>query len=132
MRISDWSSDVFSSDLLPLPARRCCATILAGAAKRMVGLAGTEAQWSRHILTHSLDGRDGRRTRRLPSMPSPAMDSPVSAAAMQTRRIAGFPCRPLLLPDLVCGDALRIGWPCGHRRRRQGSDEHTYVLQSLM
>src|SRR3546814_10349515 len=102
MRISDWSSDVFSSDLLPLPARRCCATILAGAAKRMVGLAGTEAQWSRHILTHSLDGRDGRRTRRLPSMPSPAMDSPVSAAAMQTRRIAGR------------------------------SEEHTSELQSLM
>src|SRR3546814_2114180 len=125
MRISDWSSDVCSSDLAPchrpVPVRRPVGLQrlhrqLHGLADRLPGRAGEQVGLAQ--LAEALAGRDqvGRRHHSAASAEAIAGRRAGASSANSARTSAFAVCRSTALP--IC--------------RVTRSEEHTSELQSLM
>src|SRR3546814_1956219 len=114
MRISDWSSDVCSSDLHPVDRRLLSVTGPSDAAERVGGHIIVERQVGGHMLADRHRDRAARRRR----------DDALDARAVgQARREQGM----LAADPLV---AERRNLP--REPREQRSEEHTSELQALM
>src|SRR3546814_6188738 len=103
MRISDWSSDVCSSDLVALTDRSapCNAALQFGLFDQIAILM------RQHVALHLSDRIDGH------------VDDDEQAGAAELKRQTGP------------GDAI-FGYDADQRQLRSSSEEHTSDLQSLM
>src|SRR3546814_5857599 len=123
MRISDWSSDVCSSDLRPAPcagARRCRRRC----SRRRCSAAATRAFRTRRRRRHRC--ARGCRGRARAAGPPSSPNGPRRSPACRTRRARPSPAAR---ERASCRQGRR--WRRRTRMRRR-SEEHTSELQSLM
>src|SRR3546814_6280056 len=134
MRISDWSSDVCSSDLLPVAFAFAVRHVFAAFDNRQIGV-------EKMVADAALQGEAPRETADMPVVEEQATDATwfismleeeIVVAPFLQRRI----CRcAVAVGETVAGRArgrmpmLRIVFKSVVRRR---SEEHTSELQSLM
>src|SRR3546814_5247418 len=115
MRISDWSSDVCSSDLLPSPVPGCRRT------RRHPFMRGAGLSESPRRLDHMLDGEAEVRHQ--------VIDRSAGAEGIDTDH--GAVQAHVLAPEV--GDAsLDRDAPAAGVGQHRRSEEHTSELQSLM
>src|SRR3546814_2126373 len=122
MRISDWSSDVCSSDLASSPIRQAGAAEWSGAEGKGIGRSSAA-----HASPSSKEGCAFERYRFGHVTFSPYMVGTGTPAAERIVKCSeAFPS----LPE-PCFLRPRRSWPARPRARRR-SEEHTSELQSLM